>query len=112
MVTSGLTWRHRLSYGTGRPAIMKADDTIADPRQLLRHPLALDDDMRLVSTVELIKIREGLHEVLSPLDGPVLPIHIEKLSRSDVDFDLWYKTWDHAFSKKWPDAGGCQIVGT
>lgn len=52
---------------------MKADETIEHPRQLLHHPLALDDDMRLVSTVELIIIREGLHDALSPLDGPVLP---------------------------------------
>ena len=84
---------------------MKADETIEHPRQLLHHPLALDDDMRLVSTVELIIIREGLHDALSPLDGPVLPTHIDKMSRADAGFDLWYKTWDHAFSKKWPDAG-------
>lgn len=95
----------RLSYGTGRPAVLKDDESIADCRYLLRHPLALDDDMRLVSTVELIRIRERVHNQLSPLEGPVLPAHFEYIQDAERHFDLWYKTWDHAFSMKWPDAG-------
>jgi hypothetical protein len=84
---------------------MKDDETIRECRQLLHHPLAIDDDMRLVSTVELIKIRERVHNALSPLEGPVLPDHIDKIRQADADFESWYKIWDYAFSKKWPDAG-------
>ncbi|KAF5323314.1 hypothetical protein D9611_005748 [Ephemerocybe angulata] len=97
-------FEHQLSYGTGRPAVMKDDESIQDCRQLLRHPLAIDDDMRLVSTVELIKIRERVHNALCPLEGPVRPDHFDQIQRAESDFELWYKTWDHAFSKKWPDA--------
>lgn len=95
----------RLSYGTGRPAVLKDDESIHDCRDLLRHPYAIDDDMRLVSTVELIQIRERIHNALSPLTGIVQPEHYNILREGDADFELWYKTWDHAFSRKWPDAG-------
>ncbi|KAJ2932671.1 hypothetical protein H1R20_g4425, partial [Candolleomyces eurysporus] len=97
-------FEHQLSYGTGRPAIMKDDETIRECRNLLHHPLAIDDDMRLVSTVELVKIRERVHNALSPLEGPVLSEHVDKIRIADQDFESWYKIWDYAFSKKWPDA--------
>src|SRR5438477_50527 len=51
----------RLSYGTGRPAILKDDESIWQCRLLLTHPLAIEDDMRLVSTVELMAIRERVN---------------------------------------------------
>lgn len=61
--------------------------------------------MRLVSTVELIKIRERIQNEMSPLEGPVKVSHFETLRVADLDFDEWYKTWDSAFSQKWADAG-------
>ena len=61
-----------MSYGTGRPAILKDDESIWQCRLLLQHPLAIEDDMRLVSTVELMAIRERVHNNLAPLfDRPV-----------------------------------------
>ncbi|KAG2023045.1 priB protein, variant 2 [Coprinopsis cinerea AmutBmut pab1-1] len=97
-------FEHQLSYGTGRPAIMKDDESIRDCRKLLNHPLAIDDDMRLVSTVELIKIRERVHEAMSPLEGPVKLDHFDILRNADREFEQWYSTWDSAFSQKWPGA--------
>ena len=95
----------RLSYGTGRPAVLKDDQSIKDCRYLLNHPLAIEDDMRLVSTVELIAIRERVHNALAPFDGPVKPEHFEELHRADHDFRNWYTSWDVAFSRKYEDAG-------
>lgn len=95
----------RLSYGTGRPAVLKDDESIRGCVHFLDHPLATEDDKRLVSTVELISIRERVHNALSPLEGPVRPEHFEELHRADIDFKHWYSSWDVAFSTKYEDAG-------
>ncbi|KAJ7071192.1 hypothetical protein C8F01DRAFT_1109497 [Mycena amicta] len=97
-------FEHQLSYGTGRPAVLKDDESIKHCRLLLQHPLAIEDDMRLVSTVELMALRERVHNALSPFDGPVKDEHFEELRRADVNFRSWYATWDQAFSQKYEDA--------
>lgn len=61
--------------------------------------------MRLVSTVELMIIRERVHNKLSPPDNPpdddaCLAI----LSAADEDFQKWYEVWDKTFSQKYEDA--------
>jgi hypothetical protein len=96
----------RLSYGTGRPAILKDDESIWECRHLLQHPLAIEDDMRLVSTVELMAIRERVHNNI-PTEGPVDTKTFASLSQADSEFRHWYKTWDTAFSQKYEDAGRC-----
>ncbi|KAJ7630770.1 hypothetical protein FB45DRAFT_546145 [Roridomyces roridus] len=97
-------FEHQLSYGTGRPAVLKDDESIRHGRLLLQHPLAIEDDMRLVSTVELMAIRERIHNALSPFEGPVKDEHFEELRRADLNFRNWYATWDQAFSQKYEDA--------
>lgn len=72
---------------------------------LLQHPLAIDDDMRLVSTVELMVIRERVHNAMSPIEGPVREEHFARLREADGEFTNWFKVWDHAFSQKYEDAG-------
>ena len=107
-------WRvhkhRRLSYGTGRPAILKDDESIWQCRLLLQHPLAIEDDMRLVSTVELMAIRESVHNKLSPFDRPVDEVTFDVLEQADLEFSNWYKTWDQAFSQKYEDAGESSTV--
>ncbi|KAF7339790.1 Fungal-trans domain-containing protein [Mycena venus] len=97
-------FEHQLSYGTGRPAVLKDDESIKHCRLLLQHPLAIEDDMRLVSTVELMALRERVHNALSPFEGPVKDEHFEELRRADLNFRSWYATWDQAFSQKYEDA--------
>lgn len=98
--------RVRMSYGTGRPAILKDDESIGHCRLILQHPLAIEDDMRLVSMVELMAIRERLQNNLSPLfDGAVDDSTIGLLREADAEFRNWYSTWDQAFSQKYEDAG-------
>ncbi|THV06007.1 hypothetical protein K435DRAFT_773506 [Dendrothele bispora CBS 962.96] len=110
LVVAARTWfclylfEHQLSYGTGRPAVLKEDESIRHCRLLLQHPLAVEDDMRLVSTVELIMIRERIHNALSPFDEQVKDSDFEELRRADEFFRRWYATWDQAFSQKYEDA--------
>lgn len=94
----------RLSYGTGRPAILKDDESIWECRHLLQHPLAIEDDMRLVSTVELMAIRERVHNNI-PVEGPIDHSTFDALQQADGEFRHWYTTWDTAFSQKYEDAG-------
>lgn len=94
-----------MSYGTGRPAILKDDESIWSCRLLLQHPLAIEDDMRLVSTVELMAIRERVNNKLSPFDQPVEDETFHILRDADAEFRNWYATWDQAFSQKYEDAG-------
>jgi hypothetical protein len=71
----------------------------------LHHPLAIEDDMRLVSTVELMAIRERVHNHLAPLvhepldDRTFKPLHVSR-----EEFKHWYATWDQAFSQKYENA--------
>lgn len=83
--------------------MLKDDESIKDCRYLLRHPLAIEDDMRLVSTVELMAIREEVQNAL-PTEGPVLDSHYDVLRDADLKFKNWYATWDQAFSQKYTDA--------
>lgn len=110
LVIDSRTWfclylfEHQLSYGTGRPAVLKDDESIKDGRYLLNHPLAIEDDMRLVSTVELIAIRERVHNAMAPFEGPVKPEHFGELEKANADFKHWYESWDEAFSRKYENA--------
>ena len=62
--------------------------------------------MRLVSTVELMAIRERVHNNLAPLfDRAVDEITFNVLREADMEFRNWYATWDQAFSQKYEDAG-------
>ena len=92
-----------MSYGTGRPAILKDDESIWGSRLLLKHPLAIQDDMRLCSTLELMAIRERIHNRLLP-DQPVDDQLFSILRDADAEFRNWFSTWDSAFSQKYEDA--------
>ncbi|TDL28198.1 hypothetical protein BD410DRAFT_739738 [Rickenella mellea] len=110
LITAARTWfclylfEHQMSYGTGRPAILKDDESIWGSRLLLKHPLAIEDDMRLCSTVELMAIRERVHGRLSPVDRPVDEQTFTVLRDADIEFRNWFDTWDAGFSQKYPDA--------
>lgn len=110
LVISSRTWfclyvfEHQLSYGTGRPAILKDDESIWNCRDLLQHPLAIDDDMRLVSMVELMAVRERFHNDLAAYDGTINDNTLETLRKADMEFRSWFATWDQAFSQKYEDA--------
>jgi hypothetical protein len=96
---------NRISYGTGRPAILRDDESIEHCRELLNHPLAMEDDMRLVSTVELMAVRERVNARLAPLDRPIDENTFRILQDADEQFDSWYRNWDPGFAHRYEDAG-------
>ncbi|CAE6529338.1 unnamed protein product [Rhizoctonia solani] len=110
LVISARTWfvlflfEHQISFGTGRPAILREDESILRCREILRHPLSIQDDMRLVSMVELMALREHLHDQLAPYEGPVEDRVYKVLHQAESDFRAWYEEWDHLFSQKYEDA--------
>lgn len=108
-IESFLTFRlmlsPRLSYGTGRLAILKDDESIWDCRRILQHPLAIEDDMRLVSSVELMAVRERLHNRLTPFDTVIDDNVITMLNSAHEEFRIWFATWDKVFSHKYVDSG-------
>lgn len=99
-----LTHCDRISYGTGRPAILRDDESIRGCRRLLEHPLAVEDDMRLVSTVELMAVRERVNSKLST-DHPIDEQTFAVLNEADQEFQTWYHNWDAPFAQKYEDAG-------
>jgi hypothetical protein len=60
-----------MSYGNGRPPIVREDETIARCAEFLKHPLAIDTDWRLVSTVEMMAIRCSSPFFLALLHPPI-----------------------------------------
>jgi hypothetical protein len=66
--------------------------------------------MRLVSTVELMAIRERINNNLLPIDGPVNYHVFNVLREADGEFNSWYATWDSAFSQKYEDAGKSLVL--
>lgn len=67
--------------------------------------------MRLVSTVELMAIRERVNNSLSNnTTGPVDDRTFEVLRTADAEFVNWYQTWDQAFSQKYEDAGKVTLI--
>ncbi|KZV93797.1 hypothetical protein EXIGLDRAFT_716777 [Exidia glandulosa HHB12029] len=109
LVISTRTWfclylfEHQMSFGTGRPAILREDDGIIDCRYLLQHPLSIEDDTRLVSTVELMIYRERVHNSLSILD-PLSDQTFQVLRDAEATFRAWFDTWDARLAKHYGDS--------
>lgn len=98
-----------MSYGTGRPAILKDDDSIADARRIIDHPLRVADDIRLCSTLELMAIRERIHNKLS-LDPAINEETFAILKKADQEFEDWLKEWDDTFNSFNYDGAGMALV--
>ncbi|TIB30165.1 hypothetical protein E3P84_03445 [Wallemia ichthyophaga] len=95
---------HRLSFGTGRTAFLRDDrGTLSHSRILLDHPLATPTDFRLVSTVELLQIREKVHTELQPFDARVDEHTFATLRSATVEFDGWFNDWKEHIQNKFPD---------
>jgi hypothetical protein len=96
---------HQMSYGTGRPAILREDASIAECRRFLDHPLSIATDVRLISTVEMIALRAPLHIVLttSPED-PVSQETVVRLQQANGAFDRWLTYWERVMIERYGKA--------
>lgn len=96
---------HQMSYGTGRPAILREDASIAECRRFLDHPLSIATDVRLISTVEMIALRAPLHIVLttSP-EEPVSQETVVRLQQANGAFDRWLTYWERVMIERYGKA--------
>ncbi|KAF9038300.1 hypothetical protein BDZ89DRAFT_1090554 [Hymenopellis radicata] len=62
---------HQMSLGTGRPIVLRDENSIRHCRLLLNHPMGSPTDVRLVAQVELIAQKTQIYETLAPLNGQV-----------------------------------------
>lgn len=63
--------------------------------------------MRLVSTVELMVIREKVHNRLMPFEHVLNDETFAILRDADRDFHMWLEQWDQQFSQKYSDVSPC-----
>ncbi|WVR05190.1 hypothetical protein IAU60_002202 [Kwoniella sp. DSM 27419] len=113
LVVQSRTWlclylmEHQMAYGTGRPAIIREDETIHQCRRLLEHPMSIMSDARLVSTVELTALRSPLHiELTSAPDLPIAENTLKRLKQANADFDAWERYWDRILSDRFMKGKG------
>jgi hypothetical protein len=97
---------HQMSYGMGRPAIVREDSTIHNCRLLLDHPLSLGSDTRLIYAVELIALRAPLHvELTATPDLPIDAATLTRLRWAHEQFDAWEKHWDDMLVEQYGTSG-------
>ncbi|WWC89988.1 uncharacterized protein L201_004918 [Kwoniella dendrophila CBS 6074] len=98
---------HQMAYGTGRPAIIREDETIHQCRRLLEHPFSIPSDARLVSTVEMTALRSPLHiELTSSPESPIADNTLKRLKQANNDFDAWERYWDRVLSDRFGKGKG------
>lgn len=82
--------------------MLRDDESIWGARDIIRHPLAILDDVRLASTVELMAIRERTTGKLAQtLNKPIDELTFRILDEADMEFDLWHNTWDKELAHQW-----------
>lgn len=92
---------HQMSFGCGRDPVIRENETIAQARRFLDHPLSIMSDVRLISTVEGIALRSPLHFLLtSSPEEPVDQDIVARLQQANLDSDKWLEYWDQAMNEK------------
>lgn len=113
LITAARTWlalyvfEYQISFGTGRPAMMKGDTAITKAKDiLLNHPLSIATDARLVSTCELLTRQNAIHQKLeSCLEDSDDSAVFSTLQEATADIDGWLEEWDARMSASQPTAG-------
>ncbi|KAF8070153.1 hypothetical protein FPV67DRAFT_1414137 [Lyophyllum atratum] len=85
---------HQMSLGTGRPIVLRDENSIRHCRLLLSHPMASPTDVRLISQVELIAQKTQIYETLAPLNGQVNHNTLSFIRRANVALDKWWADCD------------------
>ncbi|KAK7057190.1 transcriptional activator of proteases prtT [Favolaschia claudopus] len=85
---------HQMSLGTGRPIVLRDENSIRHCRVLLSHPMASPTDVRLISQVELIAQKTQIYETLAPLNGQVNHNTLAFIRRANIALDKWWNDCD------------------
>ena len=99
-----------MSLGTGRPIVLRDENTIRHCRLLLTHPMSSPTDVRLISLVELIAHKSEIsyiclhssfqcppaqiHDFLAPLNGQVNNHALAFIRRANDALDKWWSGCD------------------
>ncbi|KAF5393330.1 hypothetical protein D9757_000582 [Collybiopsis confluens] len=85
---------HQMSLGTGRPIVLRDENSIRHCRLLLSHSMASPTDVRLISQVELIAQKTQIYETLAPMNGQVNHNTLAFIRRATVALEKWYTECD------------------
>ncbi|KAL9711889.1 hypothetical protein Ac2012v2_004962 [Leucoagaricus gongylophorus] len=85
---------HQMSLGTGRPIVLRDENSIRHSRILLNHPMASPTDVRLIALVDLIAQKTQIYETLVPLNGQVNHNTLSFIRRAFVALESWWSEHD------------------
>ena len=104
-----------MSLGTGRPIVLRDENSIRHCRLLLSHRMASPTDVRLIAQVELIAQKSAftilspntnsqfpiaqIYETLAPLNGQVNHNTLAFIRRANVALDKWWQDCDELHRK-------------
>lgn len=109
MLTNGA---YRMSLGTGRPILLRDENSIRHCRILLTHPMTSPSDLRLVAQIELIVQKSEclacplsprgelmasqvhIYETLSPSKEQINHATLSFIRRANVALDKWWAESD------------------
>ncbi|WVO13060.1 hypothetical protein L204_100670 [Cryptococcus depauperatus] len=99
LVVSARIWmncymhEHLVSLGTGKPLMLRDDQSVQQARKLLDHPMASETDMHLIAGVELVNLRISIIEHLNPLHGKLDTSTITFVKSKLAEIQAWYQEW-------------------
>ncbi|WVF70335.1 hypothetical protein IAT40_005125 [Kwoniella sp. CBS 6097] len=108
MVAGARVWltlskmEYETSFAYGQPGLFCAEVLLRDMRELLRHPLSLPTDARLVSSCESLLMRVPLHQpfALAPNNAaqpfPGMDAKLREVNRAILE---WYEYWDAYYAR-------------
>ncbi|KIY46211.1 hypothetical protein FISHEDRAFT_47934, partial [Fistulina hepatica ATCC 64428] len=85
---------HTMSLGTGRPIVLRDENSIRHCRILLNHSMASETDVRLIALVELIAQKTQIYETLVPMNGQVNHNTLAFIRRANGALDKWFADWN------------------
>ncbi|KZS98190.1 hypothetical protein SISNIDRAFT_546194 [Sistotremastrum niveocremeum HHB9708] len=85
---------HQMSMGTGRPVILRDENSIRHYRILLTHPMSSPTDVRLISLIELVSQRIQIYDTLSPVEGAPTHSALAFVRRANLALDKWWADCD------------------
>ncbi|KAJ4483425.1 hypothetical protein J3R30DRAFT_3835018 [Lentinula aciculospora] len=85
---------HQMSLGTGRPIVLRDENSIRHCRLILGHSMASPTDVRLISQVELIAQKTQIYETLAQMNGQVNHNTLAFIRRATIALEKWFNECD------------------
>ncbi|KAF8738065.1 hypothetical protein AX14_012041 [Amanita brunnescens Koide BX004] len=85
---------HQMSLGTGRPIILRDENSIRHCRLLLSHRMTSPTDVRLIALIELVARKTQIYETLVPMKGQVNHDTVAFIRRANLALEKWWADCD------------------